>query len=95
MAPYTPAWAAGVTELPVEAIVGVARELGRHRPRAVIVPGRHVVWYGNDTQRMRAVMLLNVLLGAYGRRGGLWLGQAPFVEDYPLPPFPIAADTGG
>jgi thiosulfate reductase/polysulfide reductase chain A len=93
--PCTPEWAAAITDLPAEQIADVARELGRHRPRSVIVPGRHVVWYGNDTQRMRALVLVNVLLGAYGRRGGLWLGQSPFVEEYPLAPFPIGSDAGG
>jgi thiosulfate reductase/polysulfide reductase chain A len=45
--------------------------MGRHRPQSVIVPGRHVTWYGNDTQRMRAVYLVNALLGACGQPGGL------------------------
>jgi thiosulfate reductase/polysulfide reductase chain A len=95
VAPCTPAWAAEITELPAEAIVDVARDLGRDRPRAVLVPGRHVVWYGNDTQRMRALSLVNVLLGNQGRRGGFYLAQPPFVDEYPLPPYPIGADTGG
>jgi thiosulfate reductase/polysulfide reductase chain A len=93
--PYTPEWAAGITELRVESIVEVAKDLCRYRPQAVLVPGRHVVWYGNDTQRMRALYLVNVLLGNYGRRGGFYIAEAPYIEDYPLPPFPIGSEAGG
>jgi thiosulfate reductase / polysulfide reductase chain A len=39
------------------------------------MPGRHVVWYGNDTQRMRAVYLVNTLIGAYGREGGIFFNK--------------------
>jgi hypothetical protein len=30
----------------------------------IVHPGRHVTWYGDDTQRMRAVAILNALLEA-------------------------------
>jgi thiosulfate reductase/polysulfide reductase chain A len=93
--PFTPQWAAAITELPAETIAEVARELARYRPQAVVVPGRHVVWYGNDTQRMRALYIVNVLLGNWGRRGGFYLPEAPYVEEYPLPPFPIGSEAGG
>jgi thiosulfate reductase/polysulfide reductase chain A len=93
--PFTPAWAAAITELPAEAIAEVARDLGRYRPQAVVVPGRHVVWYGNDTQRLRALYLVNVLLGNWGRPGGFYIPEPPYVEEYPLPPFPIGSEAGG
>jgi len=92
--PFTPQWAAEITELPADVIVEVAREMAHHRPQAVVVPGRHVVWYGNDTQRMRAVYLVNILLGNWGRPGGLYIPEPPYVEEYPLPPFPIAPQAG-
>jgi thiosulfate reductase/polysulfide reductase chain A len=95
VAPYTPQWAAQVTELPAEAIVEIARDFGRYRPQAVLVPGRHVVWYGNDTQRMRALFLVNILLGNWGRPGGFYVAEAPYIEEYPLPPFPIGSEAGG
>lgn len=93
--PFTPQWAAQITKLPAETIVEIARDLGRFRPQAVLVPGRHVVWYGNDTQRMRALYLVNILLGNWGRRGGFYIAEAPYVEEYPLPPFPIGSEAGG
>jgi thiosulfate reductase/polysulfide reductase chain A len=70
---YTPAWAARVTDLPESQIIEAARELGRYKPNVVVHPGRHVVWHGNDTQRSRAIAILNALLGSWGREGGLWL----------------------
>lgn len=93
--PFTPEWAAAITDLPAASIAAVARDLARHRPRAVVVPGRHVTWYGTDTQRMRALYLVNVLLGAYGRPGGFYFPVSPYLEEYPIPPFPIGPQTGG
>ena len=92
---FTPEWAEDITELPAETIRTVARELAAHAPRAVLPPGRHTVWYGTDTQRMRAVYLINALLGNYGREGGFYLAQAPYLEKYPLPPFPLEPAAGG
>ncbi len=41
-------------------------------PAVIIHPGRHVTWYGDDTQRIRAIAILNALLGSWGRRGGFY-----------------------
>lgn len=95
VAACTPEWAAPITDLPAALIRESARTIGRERPRAVVVPGRHVVWYGNDTQRMRAVYLVNALLGAVGRPGGLYLARSPYLEEYPHPPYPVASGAGG
>ncbi len=92
---FTPEWAAAITDLPAEKIRETALELGRNRPQAVIVPGRHTVWYGNDTQRMRAVYILNALLGAVGRPGGLYFNKSPFLDAIPHPPFAATSGAGG
>jgi thiosulfate reductase / polysulfide reductase chain A len=92
---FTPEWAAPITDLPAEQIRASAREMGRCLPQAVIVPGRHVTWYGNDTQRMRAVYIINALLGAVGRPGGLYFNKTPFLDEYPHPPFAVAGSSGG
>jgi thiosulfate reductase / polysulfide reductase chain A len=92
---YTPEWAAGICDLPAEKIRASAREMGRNLPRAVILPGRHVVWYGNDTQRMRAVYIVNALLGAYGRPGGMYFNKTPFLDEIPHPPFAATSGAGG
>jgi thiosulfate reductase/polysulfide reductase chain A len=95
VAKLTPEWAAPLTDLPAELIRESARALGRERPRAVIVPGRHVVWYGNDTQRMRAVYIVNALLGAYGQPGGLYFNKPPYIEEHPHPPYAVVGGAGG
>ena len=91
----TPEWAAPLTDLSANLIRESARALGRERPQSVIVPGRHVVWYGNDTQRMRAVYIVNALLGAYGRPGGLYFNQTPYIEEHPHPPYAVVGGAGG
>ncbi len=95
VASMTPEWAAEITDLTAEQIRTTIRTMAEHAPRAVIMPGRHVVWYGNDTQRMRAVYLVNALLGAYGREGGFYFNRAPYIEDFAHPPFAVAGSAGG
>lgn len=95
VATTTPEWAAPITDLDAGAIRATARAMAAARPRSVIMPGRHVTWYGNDTQRMRAVFMINTLLGAYGRQGGMYLNKAPYLDAYPHPPFAVAGSAGG
>ncbi len=84
----TPEWAAEQCDVPADLIRAAAREFASHRPRAIIHPGRRVNWYGDDTQRSRAIALLNALLGNYGRQGGMFVAQGVKVAPYPLPPYP-------
>ncbi len=69
----TPAWAAEITQLPPEVIAAEAREMARLKPAVMIHCGRFSAWYGNDTQRSRAMAILVALLGAWGRPGGYYL----------------------
>lgn len=92
---FTPEWAAGITELPVELIRETARVMADNLPQSAIIPGRHVTWYGNDTQRMRAVNIVNALLGACGREGGIYFNKSPYIEAYPHPPFAVTGSSGG
>lgn len=86
---YTPEWAAAETEIPAETIVGVLRELAAHRPNVIVSGGRYNAWHGDDTQRSRAVAILNALLGSWGRPGGYYLPAGGGVPEYPdLPPYP-------
>ncbi|MCB0067096.1 MAG: hypothetical protein KDD77_08095, partial [Caldilineaceae bacterium] len=59
VADLTPEWAAAITELDPELIRTTARVMADSLPQSLIMPGRHVTWYGNDTQRMRAVYMVN------------------------------------
>ena len=91
IAPYTPQWAAQETGIDAAAIVATARELANHRPASLVHPGRRVVWYGDDTQRSRAVALVNALLGNWGRKGGLFVATSMKIAPYPLPKYPESA----
>ncbi|KAF0220258.1 MAG: thiosulfate [Geobacteraceae bacterium] len=86
---YTPEWAEKETEIPAETIVRVAFELASRKPNVIISGGRFSAWYGDDAQRSRAIALLNALLGAWGRPGGIYLPAGGGVPEYPgLPEYP-------
>jgi len=95
----TPEWAAAITEIPADTIRAVAREMGREKPAVLVHPGRHATWYGDDTQRSRAIAILNGLLGSWGRPGGFYLPGGVTVPklatpEYPKPARPPADGSG-
>ena len=85
---YTIEWAAEQTGVSADLIRASAREFASHRPATIIHPGRRVNWYGDDTQRSRAVALLSGLLGNWGRKGGLFVSAGMKIAPYPLPAYP-------
>ena len=86
--PFTPEWAWLETGLEPDAIRETAREMARHAPATLVHPGRHVTWYGDDTQRSRAIAILNALLGSWGRPGGFYIQEKVNLPEYPTPPYP-------
>jgi thiosulfate reductase/polysulfide reductase chain A len=82
---FTPEWAYGKTTIKPEDIRATAREMYNNAPATLIHPGRHVTWYGDDTQRLRAMAILNALLGSYGRRGGFYRAEKFKLPKYPAP----------
>ncbi len=80
---FTPEWASKITGLPASLILDTAREMGKYYPKVGIHPGRHVAWYGNDSQRARAMAILTALLGSYGRPGGIYLSSKIPAPKYP------------
>jgi thiosulfate reductase/polysulfide reductase chain A len=88
IAAFTPEWAYPETGIPPERIRETAREMGRHRPATLVHPGRHATWYGDDSQRSRAIALLNALLGSWGRKGGFYFPSSMDVPAYPYLPYP-------
>jgi thiosulfate reductase/polysulfide reductase chain A len=86
----TPDWASHETDIPSAIIADTAREMARYRPAVLIHPGRHATWYGDDTQRSRAMAILTALLGAWGREGGNFFAtRAGGFPKYPgLPSMP-------
>jgi thiosulfate reductase/polysulfide reductase chain A len=91
IAGYTPEWAYPETGIAPEIIRETAREMARHKPASLVHPGRRATWYGDDTQRSRAIALLNALLGSWGRRGGFYTPASMDVPGYPYPPYPTPA----
>ncbi len=89
----TPEWAHGITTIEPHTIRETAREMANASPSVIIHPGRHVTWYGDDSQRLRAVAILNALLGSWGRRGGFYRPEKKSVPSYPHPPYPKPSKT--
>jgi thiosulfate reductase / polysulfide reductase chain A len=85
---YTPEWAYGITTIEPGVIRDTAREMAEASPAVIVHPGRHVTWYGDDTQRTRAIAIINALLGSWGNRGGFFFLQKISVPDFPHPEFP-------
>ena len=96
---FTPEWAEPITEISAAQIRETAQLMAAAKPAVAIHPGRHVTWYGDDTQRARAMAILTALLGAYGRKGGMFLPTKIKQGRIPLPAFPDSekgrADGGG
>jgi thiosulfate reductase/polysulfide reductase chain A len=85
--PYTPEWAYPRTGIEPETIRQTARVMAAARPGTLIHPGRHVTWYGNDTQRTRAIAILNALVGSWGRKGGFYIPSGMDLPPYPYPQY--------
>ena len=89
VADKTPEWAYPITGIRPELIRESARLIASARPASLIHPGRHTTWYGDDTQRSRAMAILAALLGSWGRRGGYLSYGKMGVPAYPVAkPFP-------
>jgi thiosulfate reductase/polysulfide reductase chain A len=89
----TPEWAYGITTIKPHVIRETAREMGNASPAVIVHPGRHVTWYGDDTQRSRAIAILNALLGSWGRRGGFYRNANYELPSFPHPEFPVPKRT--
>jgi len=85
---FTPEWAYGITTIKPEEIRRTARVMAAASPSVIIHPGRHVVWYGDDSQRARSMAILNALLGSWGRRGGFYFKEKMKVPKFPHPKYP-------
>jgi len=90
---FTPEWAYGITTIRPDLIRKSAKEMADASPAVIVHPGRHVTWYGDDTQRLRAIAILNALLGSWGRRGGFYRMAKYEVPSFPLPAYPKPSKT--
>ncbi|RLD19169.1 MAG: nitrate reductase, partial [Bacteroidetes bacterium] len=85
---FTPEWAYGITTIKPNDIRKTARAMANAAPATIVHPGRHVTWYGDDSQRERAIAILNGLLGSWGARGGFYFKEKIKVPTFPHPPYP-------
>ncbi len=90
---FTPEWAYGITTIKPDLIRKTAKEMADASPSVIVHPGRHVTWYGDDTQRVRAVAILNALLGSWGRRGGFYRPAKFAVPSAKIPKYPEPKKT--
>jgi len=86
--PFSPEWAYGITTIKPDQIRHTARIMAAKAPSTIVHPGRHVTWYGDDSQRERAIAILNGLLGSWGSRGGFYFKEKIKVPKFPHPPYP-------
>lgn len=93
IAPFTPEWAAPETGLDADRIRNTARIMAAAAPATVVHPGRHTTWWGDDTQRARAMAILGALLGTWGRKGGFYLPETVELPAYPVPDYPPAKSS--
>lgn len=91
LADKTPEWAWARTGIAPERIVETAHFMAGARPASLVHPGRHTAWTGEDTQRGRAIAILNALLGTWGHAGGFFLPAKMKVPGYPVPDAPTPA----
>jgi len=89
----TPEWAYGITTIKPDVIRKTAREMGNAAPAVIVHPGRHVTWYGDDTQRIRAVAILNALFGSWGNRGGFYMKESFHLPKMKIPAYPKPKKT--
>ena len=83
--PYNPEWAYLETGIEPAVIRETARLMAANAPATLVHPGRHTTWYGDDTQRCRAIAILNALLGSWGRPGGFYAQEKVELPPYPAP----------
>ncbi|MBT3234776.1 MAG: molybdopterin-dependent oxidoreductase [Bdellovibrionales bacterium] len=84
----TPEWAYLITGIEPQVIRETARTMARFAPATCVHPSRHVAWYGDDTQRLRSIAILNALLGNWGQPGGFYFQSKAKVKKYPHPAYP-------
>ncbi len=89
VASFTPEWAYGETGITPDQIRETARLMAMAAPACVFHPGRHAAWWGDDTQRARAMAILSGLLGIWGQKGGYYLPEKVDVPSYPVPSYPV------
>ncbi len=96
---YTPKWAENKTGIKAKEIEEIAWEFAKDAPNVIAIPPRRISRYGNDVQTVRAIAILNALMGNVGVPGGQFIRSKPPVEkpheEHPSEPQVQRADGAG
>ena len=94
---YSPEWAAKITGIDAKTIERIAWEFAQDAPNVVAIPPRRMTRYGNDTQTVRSIAILNALMGSWGVPGGIFVRTAVPLElpAHEHPPHPTARRADG
>ncbi|MFK5881054.1 MAG: molybdopterin-dependent oxidoreductase [Sulfurospirillum sp.] len=96
---YTPEWASKKCGIDAKTIVRIAWEFAKDAPNVVAIPARRMARYGNDTQTVRAIAIINALMGSWAVPGGIWIRSKVPVdfpkEKHPEHPKARRADGAG
>jgi len=87
---YTPQWAEEKTGIKAKEIEAIAWEFAKEAPHVLAIPARRISRYGNDVQTVRAIAILNALMGNVGVPGGQFMTspvpiKPPHREEPPYP----------
>jgi len=94
---YTPQWASEKCGIDAKTIERIAWEFAKDAPNVVAIPARRMTRYGNDTQTVRAIAILNALMGSWGVPGGIFVRTAVPIDlpHHEHPPEPDARRADG
>ena len=67
--PYTPEWAASITEIPADTIRRIARDFSAAKPESFAHPGWRTSNFRNSFHTERAITILNALMGVCHQPG--------------------------
>ncbi|WP_331774841.1 molybdopterin-dependent oxidoreductase [Sulfurospirillum sp. 1612] len=97
VAQYTPDWASNKCGIDAKTIERIAWDFAKYAPHVVAVPPRRMTRYGNDTQTVRAIAILNALMGNWGVPGGLWVRSGVPIDlpEYEEPKQPTTRRADG
>ncbi len=89
--PYTPEWAAPITDIPAETIRRIAREFSDAAPNALAHNGWRTSNFVNSFQTQRAIACLNALVGNWGIHQLPAAAEGAGLGVPPQPPYPRAS----
>jgi thiosulfate reductase/polysulfide reductase chain A len=94
---YSPQWAEAKTGIKTKEIEEIAWEFAAAAPHVLAIPPRRISRYGNDVQTVRAIAILNALMGNVGVPGGQFIrSNAPIKKpQYPRPDVPYIERADG